>query len=378
MLKRRFKILLTGGHAATTAIALIDEIKKKKGGYTLYWIGPKVAIEGTRIPPSSARILPKLGVIHETIVAGRLSKKLSFWTIPSLIKIPVGFLHALFLVRKIQPSVIVSFGGYAALPVSFAGWLFAIPIVVHAQTVVVGLANRISAIFADRIAIARKESAALLPRGKVVLTGNPVMAAIAKVFPKEKIGSPATIYITGGSAGAKSINRAVDGCLERLLGSFYIIHQTGELDFGYFSARKKNLPVRLTKNYEVHSFISPFEISEVYKRADMLVSRAGANTISEIAITKRPALLIPHPKVHFDEQIKNAQNAEKAGFAIVLSEENLSSGSLMDGIAKVIANWKRMVDAEVSETTGLDTNAAKKLAKLIFDLDENKKNTNKN
>lgn len=359
------RIVLTGGHAATTALAVIEEIHKEHKNWDIYWIGPKRAMEGKEIETSAARVLPNMGVHYYPIVAGRLQMKWTLYTIPSLVRVPIGFLQSLHLLIKIKPNVIISFGGYAAFPVVFIGWVLRIPVIIHAQTVVVGLSNRLSFPFAKKIAIARKESLSFIPSPKVIVTGNPVMSSVKSVGIKKEKGNPPTLYITGGSTGSQVINSTVDKILEKLLVDFYIIHQTGELDFDSFVKRKETLPQNLSMRYEVVDFIEPNDIWKIYKKADILISRAGANTISEILITGRPSILIPHPKVTFDEQNKNANLAQKSGLVVVLKQDNLTKGALLEAIYYVSKNWNRMVADYDKTYSKLDAAASMKLVSLI-------------
>lgn len=362
------RIVLTGGHAGTTAFATVEEIVKRKKNWELFWIGPKSAVEGKSVATSASVILPEYGVYHHPIIAGRLTNKWTRWTIPSLVKIPIGFIHALILLIGIKPKVILSFGGYAAFPIVVTGWLLGIPVIIHAQTVVVGLANRLSVFFARKIAVARVESRELLPPNKVVLTGNPVMSAIIKVGPKAKMGNPPTIYITGGSTGAQRVNTVVEDILPSLLGDFKVIHQTGELDFDHFLKLKENLAPNLRQKYEVKGFFDPREIWKIYDKADMLISRGGANTISEILITARPAVIIPIPWVTYDEQTKNARSAEQAGIALVLTEDKLTPRSLLDAVYKLKTDWTEMIVKSDTHLTQLDSSAAAKLTDLVEEV----------
>jgi len=151
-----------------------------------------------------------------------------------------------------------------------------------------------------------------------VVIGNPVMTQIREVFPKDKLSSPPVIYITGGSRGSKVLNEAVIPILPLLLNDFYLIHQTGELDYRLFQQKVKKLPAKIEKKYEVYATIDPMQVDGIYRRADMIVSRAGANTVAEIMLTKRPAILIPIPFSYLDEQMKNALLAKKFRLSLKL------------------------------------------------------------
>ncbi len=368
--KVKKKIVLTGGHAVTTALAVVEELAKKGGKesfWDIYWIGARRAVEGKKVPTLGAAIFPKMGVSFHPIFAGRLQRKFGFWTIPSLIKIPIGFLHALVLLLRIRPQIIISFGGFAAFPVVLMGWFLKIPIIIHEQTAVVGRANKFSAPFARKIAIARPESIKFFPRKKCVLVGNPVLPEIIEVPPKDKPGDPATIYITGGSLGSQSINRVVEEILEELLKKFIVVHHTGFLDFEKFKELKDSLPQDLSKNYEVYSIIDPTEIDGVYRRADIVISRAGANTVSEIVLVKRPAILIPLPFSFQDEQTKNAQSASRQGIARVLKQKDLTADKLLSEIEEIYENWEKIVKS-IKIKPNPDIKAASRLVDLIEEI----------
>lgn len=351
------KIVLTGGHAGTTALAVIEELVKG-GGWDIYWIGPKRAFEGASVETLEAKTFPKLGVSFHPIVAGRIQRKFSVHTIPSLVRIPFGFFHALFLLIKIRPQVVVSFGGFAAFPVVVIASLLGKKTVIHEQTVAVGLANKLSSIFADKIALAREGSKKYFPAKKTVVTGNPVMASIVKVGRKKKIGTPPTLLIMGGSRGARLINNAVAEVLEKLLQKYNIIHLTGEEGYSELSGLNK-------KNYQVYDFVEPSIMADLYKQSDIVVGRAGANTVSEIMVTGRPAILIPIPWTRYDEQTQNAKTAQNAGIATVLPQDRLTGESLVAAIDSMVARWEHVVITNDRSLADKDTLAVKCLVELL-------------
>jgi UDP-N-acetylglucosamine--N-acetylmuramyl-(pentapeptide) pyrophosphoryl-undecaprenol N-acetylglucosamine transferase len=368
MQKKITKIVLTGGHAVTTAISLVEEIKRRKKDVDLYWIGTKRAIEGKSFQTATSQLLPSLGVYHYSIVSGRLQKKWTIWTIPSILKIPISFIQAFYLIVKIRPSIIISFGGHAGFPVVVAGWLMRVPVVIHEQTSAVGLANKLSAFFARNIAISRSESRKYFPGKKVILMGNLVLPKVSKVAHKVKIGSPPLIYITCGATGAHRVNEIVDKILEVVLSDFKIIHQTGDLDYSYFVERRRSLDGQLQSRYEVHNYINPLEVDKTFEKADLIISRAGANTVSDILAIARPSLLIPIPWSSYDEQMKNALLVEKAGIGIILTESELTPESLLSKIFSLRDNWGKMVRSVDSRLARLDAGASRKLVNLIENL----------
>lgn len=363
--KNSHKILLTGGHAATTALATTEELLRRKDkSWDIYWVGAKYAVEGDRVPTLESKYLPEAGVGFHPIVTGRLQRRFTIWTIPSLLKIPFGFFHALYLILKIKPDIILSFGGFAAFPVVFIGWLLRIPVILHEQTIAVGRANKASSFFATKIAIARKESSSYLPDSKTILVGNPVMTQILEVEPKDKPGSPPTLFVTGGSRGSQTINELVEDTLEKLLEEYKVIHQTGFLDFEKFKKIKGSLPKTASDKYEIYPVIDPMQIDGVYKRADIIIARAGANTVSEIITVKRPAILIPIPWSYKNEQIKNAKYVKRFGIARILDQETASGKDLRKEINFVHDNWTKMVEKSAKNESP-DRLASQKLVDLV-------------
>ncbi|MBI1864044.1 glycosyltransferase [Candidatus Woesebacteria bacterium] len=352
-------IVITGGHAATTALATIQSLKTKDPNLEIYFIGVKKALEGKNTQTLESQIFPQIGVYYRTITMGRLQAKFTRYTIPSLLKIPIGFYNSLNLLLKIRPKLILSFGGFASIPVCFWGYLLKIPIIIHEQTVSVGLANKISSIFATKIALAREESKAFFPISKTILTGNPILGSIVNIKPKNKIGSPPVIFITCGSRGSQTINNALFPILEKLAKNFKIIHQTGELDFEKFN--KLNL-----KNYKAYKIISPFEIGSFYKTADIIISRSGANTIAEIMLLKIPSIIIPIPWTRYNEQTKNALFAKKYAPIEIIKQDLLSPDLLFQKIYFLKNNWSTL-KKQNNKSFQNDTKAAKNLTNLVFE-----------
>jgi len=278
------KVLITGAHF-TPAVAVVEELKKNKNTKIVY-VGRATTQEGDPSPSVESQILPQIGVKFIPTTSGRLQRSFTIYTIPSLFKIPIGFLQALWIIVRERPDVILSFGGYVAMPMVFAGWLFSIPIIVHEQTLVSGLANKLSAFFADKTAISFPNKKL---NEKTILTGNPLRkdildkgvklthpkGGIFDVAKKEKLP---VILITGGNQGSHTINLAVEKALSKLKKITCIIHVTGDSKFRDFE--------RLEKYQDDHYLVEKWSGSEwgaVLPRVDLVVSRAGINTLSEMA-----------------------------------------------------------------------------------------------
>lgn len=363
MPKKSKNIVLTGGHAATTALSTIEEILRSWKGVEVYWIGSKRAFEGKKTLSIEAEIFPKKGIKFEPIIMGRLQRKFTLWTIPSLIKFPFGFIHGLFLLLKIRPKIILSFGGFASFPIVFWSFFLRIPLILHEQTSAAGRANRFASPFAQKIALARGSSKKYFPSKKTVEVGNPLMTQIANIAPRENVSEPPVVFITGGSRGARTINDLIEGGLDKLLKKYLVIHQTGALDFEKFNNMRSKMKKELKKRYEVYSVIDPMEMDNLFRQADVVVSRAGANSVSEIIATKRPAILIPIPWVYLNEQQKNAEFAESLGIAEILLQSEATPEKLIEGIEKIVKDKSKIV--KNAKTFDGDKKASLKLVKLL-------------
>ena len=368
MQEKDVKILFTGGHAATTALSVIHEIKEKHPDWSLYWVGPESNVEGKKIPTLASVAMPKTGVKYIPITAGRIQRKFTVWTIPSLLKIPFGFFNSFKIISDVKPKLIISFGGYAAVPVCFIAWIMMIPVIIHEQTVAVGRANKLTSFFARKILIAREESRKYFPESKTILTGNPVSSEISKLNPKSKISNTPVIYVTGGSGGAQRVNNVIGDALFDLLKKYKVIHQTGRLDYEIYKVKREQFPTDLKKRYEVYDFIEPSSVPQIFKEADIVISRAGANTVSEIIVSKRPSILIPIPWTAYDEQTKNARLAEKIGMATVLLESEMNKETLLSKVDHVMKNWKKMITESDNSLAELDKTASLRFVREIESL----------
>lgn len=358
------KVALVGGHLGP-ALALIQELGKRKG-VEIFWIGRRVAMERKGVVSLEYQVIPKLGIPFFHLTTGRLQRQLSPRTLPSLAKIPFGFLQAFLLLLRTKPDVIVSFGGYLSLPVVVSGWLLRIPTLVHEQTTTSGLANRIAASFATRVAISFATSAPDFPAEKTVLTGNPVRAEFFQKTGRVE-GKRPLVLITGGSQGAQVINQATREALPKLLAKARVFHQTGILDLEKFKELKKKLPSKLARRYQVLANLLPEKMAKVMGEATLVVSRAGANSVSEIAAVGVPAILVPIPWSERGEQEKNAKLLASTGLARILSQERLTGKTLLSEIDYFLKNPPTK-EAGKDARRLVKPDAARKLAALVVEI----------
>ncbi len=358
------KILITGAHF-TPAIAVIEELKERRDIQIVY-VGRNATMEGQNVTSVESKILPKLGVKFIPITTGRLHWGFTVFTIPSLLKIPIGFIQALVIVLSEKPAVILSFGGYVAVPIVIMGWLWSVPIIVHEQTLVSGLANKISAFFADKIAVGFVQNS-FAKNPKTIFTGNPVRKSILypkvttdpvlkKIFQVAKMNRLPVVFITGGNQGSHIINQAVENGLEKLLKISCVIHQVGDSKYRDF----ERLTSKQSDHYIVRKFIEE-DMGTILSHTDLIVSRAGINTLTEVAYAKKPALVIPIPYLYQDEQVNNARFFEKLGFIKILHQSGLGEDRLYKKLAQMLKNLSKLQEKAKRAKLGIGRDGAKRL-----------------
>lgn len=369
----KIKIIITGG-VLTPALAVIDELKEQVK-WEIYYLGRRYSMEGDPTLSVESKVIPQKGVNFISFNPGRLQRRFTKYTVLSLLRIPVGLFQALIILRKIKPQVILSFGGYVSVPVVVAGWFLRIPVLTHEQTIVFGLASKINSFFARVVAVSFPQSRSYFPQKKVILTGNPLRKAIFKsqkpIWLKRNILNSKVIYITGGNQGSHLINQAVLEILPDLIAKYVIIHQTGEKDFSEILNQKMSEDQKFL-GYFVLPYINDEEIGWVFDQADLVVSRAGANTISEMAALGKPAILIPIPWTYQDEQTKNARMLVDTGLAEMIPESNLSGKALLSKIDTMMSNLKKYKSGASLAQKSIKVDASRKIVDLVYAITQKK------
>ncbi len=327
------KIVVIGGHF-TPALAVIDELKD----HQILYIGRKYALEGDKALSLEYQTITSKNIPFVSITTGRLQRKFTIYTIPSLLKLPIGFFQSLFILKKEKPDVILGFGGYVSLPIILMAAILRIPIVIHEQTLGSGISNKIASFFAKKICISWESSKRFFPQDKTVLTGNPIRKEIIESLSNSETKSvKPLIYITGGSLGSHRLNLFVEGSINKLLEQFDVIHQTGDAeefkDFERLEQLKKNKDL---KNYIVKKFLTSEEVADVLKASSLVISRSGMNTISELYFLGKPCFLIPLPQG--SEQKQNAIFMKNLGIAEVGFQDKLNPTIFFETIKFMIKN----------------------------------------
>jgi len=377
---RKIKVAITGGHL-TCALATISALRKNDSGIEIVFFGRKHSMEGDASFSAEYKIIPKMGIKFLSIESGRIQRRFTKYTLSSLTKIPWGFLQSFYYIAREKPDVICSFGGYLSSPVVFAGWLFGIPSITHEQSVIPGLACKFNSLFVNKIAISWPQTRKYLKNNKVVLTGNPIRKEVFAVNPSDpklkKFLDFAShskrhplIYVTGGNQGSHFLNNTIKNILPKLLENYFVIHQTGDskIYHDYEDLVTSYKSQVLGGRYFVTKYIDSVDVGAVLNKADLVVSRAGANTVTELLALGKPAILIPLPWSGGKEQQENARIIQEVGIGQVLLQENLTPYSLVQSIDNAIANLKNFKKNVLKAKMLVKLDAAERLANEILNL----------
>lgn len=324
----------TGGHL-TPLVAVARKIKEKVPEAEFVFVGPKGKLEKDLIESEGVKI--------RNISVGKLRRYFSFQNvIDILFKVPIGIIQCLFILLSEMPDAIFSKGGYASFPVVIVGWLYRIPIMIHESDANPGLANSMLGKFCDRVAVSYSEAEVYFPADQVVHTGSPIREDINRgnaQAAREKFHlteSKKVIFVWGGSQGARNINNRILDILPELMRRYQIIHQTGELN--YEESVKKAGEMGFKSGYDGYvalPFISE-GLGDILALADLVISRAGSTSISEIAANGKPAIIIPLENSANDHQRMNAYSLAKAGACVILEESNLGENMLMRNVDDIL------------------------------------------
>jgi UDP-N-acetylglucosamine--N-acetylmuramyl-(pentapeptide) pyrophosphoryl-undecaprenol N-acetylglucosamine transferase len=298
----------TGGHIFP-GLAVAEELIKR--GETVHWIGSKHGLEG--------RLVPEKGIPMHYLAVRGLRGKNGLQRITGPIRLGVSVIQALILMLRLKPSVCVGFGGYPAGPGGIAARMMKIPVVIHEQNAVAGMTNKYLAKFATKVLTAFPD---VIEGAECV--GNPIRPEIDSVG-RQRIADghqpsdTTRVLVIGGSQGAKSLNEQLPEKLKTVASQFGIevTHQTGVSGKDQVDEQYQALDLDAT----VVAFIS--RMDEAYREADIVVCRAGALTVSELASAAMPSVLIPFPYAVDDHQTKNGQQLQNAGAAVVVQEKDL-------------------------------------------------------
>lgn len=345
----------TGGHVIP-ALAIAQQLKKQLGAEVLF-IGTARGIE--------TRLVPQAGFPLELIQVGALKNVSLMTRVKTMFDLPRAIAASSRMLTDFDPEVVIGVGGYASGPAMVAALRRRLPTLAFEPNVVPGFANRMIARWVSAAAVHFEETCRYFPYCRV--TGVPVREAFFNIRAADRVsvnGAP-TLLVFGGSQGARAINQAMIESLPGLrakIPGIHIIHQTGQRDYDHVLAAYKQAGI----SGEVYKFID--DMPSTFGRADLLVCRSGASTVAEIAAAGKPAIFVPFPAAADDHQNVNARALERAGAAVVVEESNLGAAYLVDTIAALIADERRLQSMSAAAKSLAHPKAVEEIAEMVVGL----------
>lgn len=347
----------TGGHLFP-GVAVAREMCRRFEGAEILFVTGKRKME--------SEVLRKAGFRQTSIAVEGMKGRGLLKGAWSALKLPWSLLESLWIIREFAPHVVLGVGGYSAGPVCLAARVMGVPSAVHEQNSFPGVTNRLLCRVVNRVFISFEESRRHFSGGSIHLTGNPIRPEFVTAGTRlSRNGKPFTVAVVGGSQGARAINETVVEALALLKKgnrACRVIHQTGELDYERTAGlyREKGLEA------EVMPFIQ--DMAALYREADLVVSRAGAGAVFEMAAMGKPSLLIPYPFAANRHQETNAQFLAGAGAAEMILQENLTGEVLAQRIAALMEDRAGLEEMGQAARRVSKPDAAQKIADLLLEM----------
>jgi len=353
----------TGGHVFP-ALALAGEIRRRRPDAPIVFVGTRRGLE--------TDLVPRAGWPLEFVRAKGLVAKGVRALLEGLLALPLALADSIGILGRHAPRTVVGVGGYASGPLVAIAWARRIPTVIHEQNAVPGLTNRLLSRIATRVAAGTEAGAERLGG---VCVGNPVRSDFFEVPPLGARETPRRmrLLVVGGSQGAAILNRVLPGALARLAASgiaFTVLHQAG-------ARRAQDVEALYEKHglagdrVQVREFVA--DMAQAYADADLLVARAGAMTVAEVAAAGRPALFVPFAGATHGHQEANARALETEGAAVVLTEAEASEESLGDAIAVLLSDPARLAEMGDAARRSAKPDAAARLCEIVFEAEASRK-----
>lgn len=361
------RVLVSGGGTAGhvfPALAVVEALRKIDQVEILY-VGGRHGIE--------AELVEREGIPFRAISAGKLRRYVDVRNLIDPFKAAAGYIESLGIVTSFRPDVVFAKGGYVTVPVVLAAKSRRIPIITHESDLILGLSNRLANRLATKICVSFPPALyPSAPRNKLVYTGNPIRSQFARVKGRKfhaQLGlSPSlpTVLALGGSQGALGLNDLVAGLARELTKIAQLLHITGAFDLPRLKEHWRDLPSAQAGRYILHAFLS--EIAQAMATADVVISRAGANVLFELALLGKPTILLPLPSAANDHQKMNARYFGEKGAAIVLEQGATSSDELLSIVHRLLTEKleREKLAHTIAELAVPD--AADQVAKVIMEV----------
>ncbi|MEU0123590.1 UDP-N-acetylglucosamine--N-acetylmuramyl-(pentapeptide) pyrophosphoryl-undecaprenol N-acetylglucosamine transferase [Streptomyces albidoflavus] len=368
----------TGGHtypALTAVRALQQRLAAEGSSLDVLWIGTAEGLE--------ARVAREEGIAFTTVATGKIRryanplKMLGPANLKDMARVPLGVVQARRAISAFGPDVVLATGGYVAVPAGLAARACKRPLVLHEQTVRLGLANRRLARSATRIAVSSESSLPLLPeavRTRAVVTGNPVRPEVLAGHADKAVAALGltgfdrrlpTLYVTGGAQGAQQINDMIGSVLPWLLGRANVVHQCGSSHIDALRVSAAALPPELGGRYFPTGFVGA-ELPDILALADVVVSRSGAGTLAELTALGKPAVFVPLASSAGNEQAHNARHLRDAGAALALEGAAATPDGLREAVEPLLTDPVRRAAMATAAREHGRPDAADRLVDVIL------------
>ncbi|MBL7870696.1 MAG: undecaprenyldiphospho-muramoylpentapeptide beta-N-acetylglucosaminyltransferase [Cyclobacteriaceae bacterium] len=317
----------TGGHIFP-ALAIANEFKSRHANAEILFVGAKGRMEMTRVPDAGYKIIG--------LWISGLQRKITLSNLLFPFKLISSYFKARAIINQFKPDAVIGTGGYASGPILLAATSKKIPSLVQEQNSYAGLTNKRLGEKVQKVCVAYPEMEKYFPKSKIVFTGNPVRRDIIDLDSKREKGNnyfglsvnERTLLILGGSLGARTINESVLEGIDKLIDSnVQVIWQTGKFYYESIKAQVRNKDLRRIR---IHDFLKQMDLA--YATSDVVISRAGALSISEICLAKRPCILVPSPNVAEDHQTKNATMLVKEGAARMIKDRDAKNSLISESL----------------------------------------------
>lgn len=353
----------TGGHVFP-AVAIAQALKRIEKDIDILFVGAKGKIEEKKVPEAGFKI--------ELIDIRGFERRISIENIKNVFRLIRSIFKSRKIIKRFKPDVVVGVGGYASGPVVYVAARKRIPTLIQEQNSYPGITNKILSKRANKICVAYDGTERFFPEDKIINTGNPVRKKIVDTeATKEEVLSffelesgRKVILSLGGSGGAKSINDGIKSNLKQIVDSgVYLIWQTGKI---YYEDSLKAAENYGSENIKIYDFISRMDLA--YKAADVVISRAGAGTISELCLLEKASILVPSPNVAEDHQTKNALALVKKDAALIIKDSETKQYLIPEALRLVNnQNEIKKLSVNISKEKKIksDELIAKEVLKLI-------------
>ena len=327
----------TGGHIYP-AVSIANELKKRFPDAEFLFVGAKGRMEMEKVPQS--------GYAIKGLWITGIQRKINLENLIFPFKLISSLWNAYRIISKFKPAVVIGTGGFASGPTLFVASLLGIPTLIQEQNSYPGITNKLLSTRADKICVAYDGLERFFPKNKIIKTGNPVRQDLLEIGSKREEGidlfkldkAKKTVLVIGGSLGARAINKLIEKNIEWFdKQNVQVIWQTGKLYIEEYKKHSKN-------QMQTHAFLNKMDLA--YSAADFIITRAGAGSISELAMVGKPTVFIPSPNVTEDHQTKNAMAVVNKNAAVLIKESEIES--FQEVFGALLKDEKKQIEISVN------------------------------